>query len=234
MTDQQLTPMEAATMLADPRNRADHDLVEQDNRAWLALPGRSCIGGDWNPCTEPGAWQLRGYAERAFCTRHAATRLRIADQLAAGPGPVSEFKTAGGWDIAEGRVEYNWARDTFKAIEPAGIETFHAFAKVAETHLELVAQARKVDAERAAEQLTPEQIAYRHALAARLHTAREHAKTVHPGQYGVSLGRLLAFLAHHLDDPAHPLLGLMPRHAERVADHLAAQAERAAGAGDAQ
>lgn len=152
------TLLAAVNVLTASQTRADLALLEQDNRAWLELPGRNCNGGDWNPCTEPGAWQVRGYAERAFCTRHAATRLRIADRLAAGLGPVSEFKTAGGWDLVGGRVEYNWAQDTFKAIEPTGIETFHATADAAETHLRLVAQVRKVESEpeRAAEsEVTP-------------------------------------------------------------------------------
>lgn len=70
-------------MLTDPRARADHERVEQDPRAWLALPGLACDGGSWNPCTEPGAWQLDGYGHRTYCTRHAAVRLRIADELAA-------------------------------------------------------------------------------------------------------------------------------------------------------
>lgn len=75
---------------------------------------------------------------------------------------------------------------------------------------------------------TPEQIANRQDLANRLRTARDHAETVHPGQYGRSLGVLLGFLAHHIDDPAHPPLGFMPRHAAHVADYLAEQAQRAA------
>lgn len=75
--------LEALNVFTVSRSHADHDLVEQDNRAWLALPGRDCDGGDWNPCTEPGSWELRGYVGRVFCTYHAAARLRIADQLAA-------------------------------------------------------------------------------------------------------------------------------------------------------
>ncbi|MEV5543077.1 hypothetical protein AB0L13_40280 [Saccharopolyspora shandongensis] len=73
----------ALTMHIESHARADHDLVEQDNRAWLALPDRDCDGGNWNPCTAPGVWELRGYVDRSFCTYHAAARLRIADQLAA-------------------------------------------------------------------------------------------------------------------------------------------------------
>ncbi|MEV0085227.1 hypothetical protein [Saccharopolyspora sp. NPDC050642] len=78
------------------------------------------------------------------------------------------------------------------------------------------------------ERLTPEQNANRQALAGRLRAAGDHAETVHSGQYGRSLRVLLGFLAHHIDDPAHPQLGLMPRHAALVADHLAEQAQRAA------
>ncbi|MEV5538503.1 hypothetical protein AB0L13_16730 [Saccharopolyspora shandongensis] len=78
----------------------------------------------------------------------------------------------------------------------------------------------------AAEQLTSEQIANRQDLAGLLRIARKDAETVHPGQYGRSLGVLLGFLAHLVEDPAQPL-GFMPRHAAHVADHLAEQAQRA-------
>ncbi|MGW5647545.1 hypothetical protein [Saccharopolyspora sp. NPDC003762] len=62
----------------------DIEFLEQDNRAWLALPDSTCSRGDWIACPEAGDWQLRGYGDRSFCARHAAVRLRIADQLAAG------------------------------------------------------------------------------------------------------------------------------------------------------
>ncbi|MGW1679365.1 hypothetical protein [Saccharopolyspora sp. NPDC002376] len=75
----------------------------------------------------------------------------------------------------------------------------------------------------ASEELSPEQIANRHRLAARLRVAREHAETVHPGQYGRSLGVLLGFLARRIEDPKRPPLGFMPRHAALVADYLAEQ-----------
>jgi len=74
----------AVAELTKARARTDFDMVEQDARAWLALPGRDCDGGDWTDCTESGVWEVRGYIGRKFCTRHAAERLRIADQLAAG------------------------------------------------------------------------------------------------------------------------------------------------------
>ncbi|SDZ57204.1 hypothetical protein SAMN05216215_110710 [Saccharopolyspora shandongensis] len=80
-TEVSTSNLDALTVLIDFRDCADHDLVEQDNRAWLALPGRDCAGGNWTPCVEPGAWEVRGYVDRAFCTYHAAARLRIADQL---------------------------------------------------------------------------------------------------------------------------------------------------------
>ncbi|MGW5645030.1 hypothetical protein ACWEV3_40815 [Saccharopolyspora sp. NPDC003752] len=79
----------------------------------------------------------------------------------------------------------------------------------------------------AAEPLTPEQVANRQALVARLRAAGGDAKTANPGQYGRSLGVLIAFLAHIVEDPTQPL-GLMPRHAALVADYLAEQAQRAA------
>ncbi|MGW5645029.1 hypothetical protein ACWEV3_40810 [Saccharopolyspora sp. NPDC003752] len=81
-TDASPTLLVALGMHTESRARADHDLVEQDNRAWLAMPGRPCNGGAWNSCATPGVWELRGYVGRAFCTYHAAARLRIADQLA--------------------------------------------------------------------------------------------------------------------------------------------------------
>ncbi|RKT82744.1 hypothetical protein SAMN05421805_104215 [Saccharopolyspora antimicrobica] len=59
----------------------DVELLEQDNRAWPALPGSACCGDDWAACPEPGEWQVRGYAGRSFCAQHAAVRLRIADAL---------------------------------------------------------------------------------------------------------------------------------------------------------
>ncbi|MER7009891.1 hypothetical protein ABT324_00485 [Saccharopolyspora sp. NPDC000359] len=64
-------------------SRADHELVEQHPDSWFALPGLACGGGSWDPCPNDGAWMVRGYGRRAYCTRHAAQRLRIADQLAA-------------------------------------------------------------------------------------------------------------------------------------------------------
>ncbi|MEV6226879.1 hypothetical protein AB0L88_03160 [Saccharopolyspora shandongensis] len=81
-TDVSPTFLEALNVFTVSRSHADHDLVEQDNRAWLALPGPDCAGGNWTPCVEPGVWSVRGYVDRAFCTYHAAARLRIADQLA--------------------------------------------------------------------------------------------------------------------------------------------------------
>ncbi|MER7009890.1 hypothetical protein ABT324_00480 [Saccharopolyspora sp. NPDC000359] len=79
---------------------------------------------------------------------------------------------------------------------------------------------RTAGPEQAALDLTPEQIAARLDLAGLLRIARRNAETVHAGQYGRSLGALLAFLAHIVEDPAQPL-GLMPRHAAHIADHLA-------------
>ncbi|GAA2772984.1 hypothetical protein [Saccharopolyspora taberi] len=78
----------------------------------------------------------------------------------------------------------------------------------------------------AAEQLTEQQLANRAALANRLRDADKHARTVHPGQYGRSLAVLLRFLSHIIDDPTRPL-GLMPHHAQHVADHLTEQASDA-------
>ena len=76
-----------------------------------------------------------------------------------------------------------------------------------------------------AEQLTEQQLANRAALANRLRDADKHARTVHPGQYGRSLAVLLRFLSHIIDDPTKPL-GLIPRHAEHVADYLTEQAQQ--------
>ncbi|MER5388351.1 hypothetical protein [Saccharopolyspora sp. NPDC002686] len=59
----------------------DVELLEQDSRASLALPGLSCDGGDWTRCPADGAWQLRGYLGRSYCEPHAAVRLRIPDRL---------------------------------------------------------------------------------------------------------------------------------------------------------
>lgn len=77
-----------------------------------------------------------------------------------------------------------------------------------------------------AEQLTEQQLANRAALAAQLRDARDHAKTVHEGQYGRSLGFVLGFLSHIVGDPKQPL-GLMPRHAQHVVDYLTEQARHA-------
>ena len=30
------------------------------------------------------------------------------------------FKTAGGYDVENGRIEYDWSQDQFKAIQPSG------------------------------------------------------------------------------------------------------------------
>ena len=68
-------------------------------------------------------------------------------------------------------------------------------------------------------ELTDAQRAARAELAERLDNAKPTAREVYPGQFGRSLGMLLGFLSYIIDDPAQPL-GLMPRHAEHVADHL--------------
>lgn len=72
----------AVNVLTASQTRADLALLEQHNRAWLALPGLACHGGDWEPCPDPATWMLRGYGKRGFCAYHAAERLRVFDRLA--------------------------------------------------------------------------------------------------------------------------------------------------------
>ncbi|MCI2421475.1 hypothetical protein MOQ72_28980 [Saccharopolyspora sp. K220] len=69
---------------------SDVALLEQDSRAWLALPGRGCDGGRLRPCTRDGAWHLRDHGNDVFCIQHAALLLRVEDWTAEGPEAVTE------------------------------------------------------------------------------------------------------------------------------------------------
>ena len=77
------TLLAAVNVLTTSQTRADLALLEQDNRAWLALPGLACHGGDWELCPDPATWMLRSFGKRGFCAYHAAERLRAFNKLAA-------------------------------------------------------------------------------------------------------------------------------------------------------
>jgi hypothetical protein len=51
-----------------------------DNPCHATTPGN---GPQWTPCTDAGIWQLSMYPRWAYCTRHAAVRVRFSDRLRA-------------------------------------------------------------------------------------------------------------------------------------------------------